>query len=458
MKWWTRQSKRREGKIRRSIMEPLEQRQLLSAITDLRVVCYNIAADINGATTAPQPAMETVLEGIGSEQVNGLTRPIDILALEETTSNTTTVAPIVTQLNAHYGAGTYAYSTYQATEDAAGPGDGNGPNALIYNTHTLTLLASVGIGTPSGSGFPRQPVRYEFEPVNGTSADVFYVYVDHYKSGDANSGSPTNATRRNIEAQAIRADELNNLPANARVLYVGDYNIDASTEASYQTMLAAGQGQAFDPINSPGSFDGAGCPVGTMTEFTSSLASRLDFQLVTQNVLSDPNGLEYVSGSYHPFGNDGKTPLGGTITGSSTALANLPNRATVLTDLGQVSDHLPLVADYTDTVSGTLPVPSIGSITASPSSVTASVAITLTANNVTETGGTVSAVNFYLESNGTPGLQIGSDTLEGSGTANGTTWTLSNVSTTGFAPAHIPIMRWPPTALTTPAAHRFPRR
>jgi hypothetical protein len=53
---------------------------------------------------------------------------------------------------------------------------------------------------------------------------------------------------------------------------------------------------------------------------------------------------------------------------------------------------------------------------------------------VTETGGTgtITGVNFYLESNGTSGLQIGSDTLVGAGTQSGTTWTIS-ASTTGLA-------------------------
>ena len=87
----------------------------------LRVAAYNIAADIysQGITTAPQPAMETILEGIGNEHVNGVAHPLDILALEETSGNSTTVAPIVTQLNNHYGAGTYASSPYQPTYTGA---------------------------------------------------------------------------------------------------------------------------------------------------------------------------------------------------------------------------------------------------------------------------------------------------------------------------------------------------
>ena len=80
------------------------------------------------------------------------------------------------------------------------------------------------------------------------------------------------------------------------------------------------------------------------------------------------------------------------------------------------------------------PTPSIGSVSANPSSVTAGTTVTLTASGVQESGGTISSVNFYEETNGVSGLQTGSDALIGSGvqTAGGT-WTL-NASTTGVAP------------------------
>jgi hypothetical protein len=171
----------------RSLMDFLEPRLMLSST--LRIVAYNIEDDINGNTT-PLPGLYQVLEGIGEEKVQGNVRPIDILGLEETTSNAD-VEPIVTNLNTYYnGADVYAESTYQATQDGSDT-DGNGPNALVYNTTTLKLLASVGIVTPEGetNGVYRQPVRYEFQPVGDTgTTGIFYVYVAHqirHNSGDA---------------------------------------------------------------------------------------------------------------------------------------------------------------------------------------------------------------------------------------------------------------------------------
>src|SRR5207245_7324986 len=116
----------------------------------------NTRADISGIST-PSPGLITpssggsvtnggVLEGIGEEILgNDPAQPIDILALQETTDNTTTVQPIVDGLNTFYSfrnipAG-YAMSPYQAT--IPGTADaGNGPNAMAYNTNTLQLVDS----------------------------------------------------------------------------------------------------------------------------------------------------------------------------------------------------------------------------------------------------------------------------------------------------------------------------
>jgi endonuclease/exonuclease/phosphatase family metal-dependent hydrolase len=308
----------------------------------LRIVTYNIEADIDGYTTA-RPGLTTVIQGIGNEVVSGGAQPFDVLALQETTSNNTTVAPIVSDLNVIYGAGAYAMSTYQATQ-SGGAGSGNGPNAMIYHAGTLQLIASVGIGTPSSSGYPRQPVRYQFRPVGGTAALDFYVYVSHTKSGT----DSTSRNRRNIEAQALRTNAAT-LPASARVIYTGDFNWDSSSEPCYVTLTATtpSPGQGFDPLNRPGDWALNSAFRDILTESATNLRYRDDCQLVTQNILSDPNGLLYVAGSYHTFGVNGTTPVNGNVNSpSNTALAGLPNRAAVLAALTTASDHLPVVADY----------------------------------------------------------------------------------------------------------------
>lgn len=72
---------------------------------------------------------------------------------------------------------------------------------------------------------------------------------------------------------------------------------------------------------------------------------------------------------------------------------------------------------------GTAPVLSIGTLTASPSSVVTGGSFSLAAANVTATGSTVTGVKFYRDTNGVAGLQVGGDTLVGNGTQSGSTWT-----------------------------------
>src|SRR5262249_46722920 len=85
------------------------------------------------------------------------------------------------------------------------------------------------------------------------------------------------------------------------------------------------------------------------------------------------------------------------------------------------SDHLPVVADYTLGAA----IPTIGSFTVSPAVVQSGAPVALTAGNVTEVGGTISTVTFYLESNGIDGLQTDTDTLVGAGSQSGNDWSLS---------------------------------
>ncbi len=312
----------------------------LALAGQFRVVTYNILAD-SGGVTEPRSGMGTVLEGIGDENVNSVTRPVDVLSLQETTSNTTTVQPLLDILNNIYGANTYAMSPYQAKVNGSAT-SGNGPNALVYNATTLQLVASVGIGTPSSSGAPRQPVRYELRPVGADASKDFYVYVSHCKAGTRSS----DMDRRNIEAQLLRSDAAT-LPAGARILYTGDFNLTASSEPFYQTLTAAGVGQAFDPLNRPGDWDNGASFVDIMTYGARGLHYRDDFICITQNVRDDGTGLQYLAGSYHTFGVNGSLGIGDPINSSSnTALAGLPNRSPVLQALYTASDHLPVVADF----------------------------------------------------------------------------------------------------------------
>jgi PKD repeat protein len=221
------------------------------------------------------------------------------------------------------------------------------------------------------------------------------------------------------EATIIRNDEASNLPANARVLYVGDYNPDDNSgEPGYQTICSNSapdgikQGQGVDPLNILwGPYTDASTTINWSVSTTSpsilfmlseesyELRYRDDLQIMTSNVYYDvAGGFQYVQGSYHSFGNNASLPYQDSVnTSGNTALNDLDptltnltglSAAVLLEDLTGASDHLPIVADYTIPIPSTAPV---ASFTASPTNGAAPLAVTFTD---TSTGGTNWAWTF----------------------------------------------------------------
>lgn len=313
------------------------------AWSQLRIVDYNTAA---GA----RPDLGVLLAALGAESVNGVSKPPDVFSLQEQTSAVT--QQIVDLLNGIYGAGTYARAT------STGASSGAGTPGLIYNVTTVQLRATTTASTISSTGAARQTMRYQLRPVGYDAAADFFLYSSHYK---ASTGS-ANEVRRNGEALQVRAN-ADALGEGAHVLYTGDFNIYGSREAMWGTLTAPGAGQAFDPINRVGNWSNSAAfrdvhtqsPVTTSRyggQVTGGMDDRFDFQLVSGEFL-DGEGLAYLDGSYHAFGNTNTHALNGEITsGSAAALqARLPGyslaQATaVLNAIATSSDHLPVVAQY----------------------------------------------------------------------------------------------------------------
>jgi hypothetical protein len=326
-----------------------------AALGQLRVVVWNTASDgENNAPSTPRTGFEAIMQAIGQENVNGIARPADLLCLQEQslvpgpTGASITTENIVSRLKALYGAGTYA------AVPKLGGSIGGGTQALVYRTASLSVVADKSFGTISSTVQPRQELRYQLRPHGSIGSEDFYVYVGHWKA-DSDS---TSANRRDIEAKALRADAVA-LGADARILYTGDFNLYNSSESAWTDLTAAGTGQAIDPANRVGSWHkNAGFasiftqapavnPPGTLVG--GGLDDRFDFQVATAPVITgDDHGLKYIAGSYHSFGNNGTVPVAGNIYDlNNTALADFPDRKTLLNDLASVSDHLPVVADYT---------------------------------------------------------------------------------------------------------------
>jgi hypothetical protein len=333
----------------------------------LRVVSYNIdCADqlSDDNITQSYAGLPTVLQAIGQHHIGTNVQQIDVLGVEEL--NPTTLSNLVTAMNNIYGAGTYAFDP---TND---PTTGAGTDGLIYNTHTIQVVAAKVIGVASGSGAARAPLRYFLRPIGYGTAAEFYMYVSHYK---ASAGFET---RRDFEATEIRQDADALGPA-AHIIYSGDFNLVGGTsgEPAWGTLTAAGNGQAIDPTGATGWANSSNTYKYLYSESTTSLSRRYDFELVTSAMLNQP-GVQLAHDTsdpfiannfpasrypyaYEVFGNNGTTSLSGLInTSANTSVGDLGNASTVLNDMMQPyagnnmqfvgSDHLPIVADYNVTL------------------------------------------------------------------------------------------------------------
>src|SRR5262245_35076745 len=121
------------------LLELLEERELLTV--DLRIATYNIAGDA-------RTGLSTVLRAIGDQVVNGVSRPVDILALQETDSQATDTQTVLNLLNGIYGAGAYARGNLN------GSSTGAGTQGIVYRTSTVQLLGETAL---SAAGTERAP-------------------------------------------------------------------------------------------------------------------------------------------------------------------------------------------------------------------------------------------------------------------------------------------------------------
>lgn len=324
------------------------------AIAQLRVVSYNTASP-----NTARLGSSTVLEAIGSEVVNGFSKPIDVLLLQEQGSVSVSTQSFVDILNDLYDP---VERTLYARGVKQGATSGAGRPGIVYNTETVQLIAEAGTGIVATNAQARETLVYQMRPVGYDSSADFYLYNDHYKAGTSSSDK----SRRESQATNVRftADFF---PEGTPIIYAGDFNIrsDGSlpfldTDLTYQILASEGNGQAFDPINRTGYWSNSSSFQDVHTQAPASnpgsglvgggVDDRFDFQLVTSEWLDGEGlgylgptstGLEHLEHSYHTFGNNGTHGCcNNSISNGSGASAQ------VLSALETASDHLPVVADY----------------------------------------------------------------------------------------------------------------
>jgi hypothetical protein len=316
------------------------------------------------------------------------------MSVEELQS--TTLANFVAQLNAIYGAGTYAF------DPTTDPNTGGGPDGLIYRTNTVQVMSARALPTgqtvllqsngayttahnPGGGTkfVTRAPMVYQLRPIGYGSTNDFYMYVSHARSTSDDSVGDG----RYAEAQEVRSDAKYNLPAGAHILYGGDWNLfGGSYENAYKCLTGqttsdninwsdtsaiwanTNQTQGCDPTSKAtppttttwtnAAVDNANYLYGDATEGSFAMSSRIDIQLPNAlmfGVYNNQGGVQIAPDTSDPFdssnfpsaqypyacevfGNNGTTPRGSTPTSSSNHslddLTNtVPSASTVKADL-----------------------------------------------------------------------------------------------------------------------------
>jgi hypothetical protein len=309
------------------------------AAGQVRVVDWNT---LDGPNSTGDLNFRNVFQAIASSPANGIAKRPDVIALQEQDADST--ANLATILNALYGSGSYV---------AVQPGGQTATDRLgfVYDSNSVTLVGGPAL-VPSGGTRPH--LRAQFRPAGYTSpAATFSVYSSHLNA--------TNSGTRSIETTALRAN-TDALGAGAHAITMGDYNIDASVESSYQNLVGVGgggPGRLFDPLNQPGTWHDNGNFAVIHTQSTrvaqigggasGGMDDRFDFQLVSSPMM-DGEGLSYIgptapgtapSYSYRAFGNGGNT-----FNGNINDPQNTSQPPAVLDALFNASDHLPVVADY----------------------------------------------------------------------------------------------------------------
>jgi endonuclease/exonuclease/phosphatase family metal-dependent hydrolase len=308
-----------------------------SASAQVRVVNYNIAK------LAGDPnALRATFAEMAQDNKFGFAVAPAILAFQEVRN--ADLAALQTHIAASFPGVPYVRATFttSGTEDGAGGGQ-----CVYYRNDLLDEVVSAHVDIATGASRNSDRWLFTLDGYSSTAAR-FYLYSSHLKA----SNTSADAAERNTGAQALRSN-ANALGAGQHIIFVGDYNLYTNSEAAYQTMVAAGNAQCFDPLGSADWTGAGGALKHTQSprDITGTLVGggcddRFDFQFSTAEV-QDGDGFALIPGSYRTVGNDGAHYNLAINAGNNSYYPGDIARSNMLADvLFDASDHLPVLADY----------------------------------------------------------------------------------------------------------------
>jgi len=239
----------------------------------------------------------------------------------------------------------FGATNYQMVPFIYSSGGGGGlNNAMYYNSDKLIFLRQKPILT-DGRDINHYTLMVKDPNISQHRDTIFIeVYMAHLKAGNGTS----NATQRASQTQTFRT-YVDSKPLMRNHFFCGDYNVYTSSETCYQNLTTGGVNPFFDPIFSPGSWtsNASFAAIHTQSPRTSGgwacgasggMDDRFDQILVTQNVLSGQDNLNYITNSYDAVGNDGQHYNSSLLS----APANSEYPDSVVNAIFYLSDHLPV--------------------------------------------------------------------------------------------------------------------
>lgn len=234
-----------------------------------------------------------------------------------------------------YGKTNYARATYL-----------DGPftdNMLIYNTDKLGLVSQEQIGTVLRD-ISVYRMYYKAPNLSAQSDTIYcYFFVCHLKAGSADY------QQRNTEIQQAKF-YLNSISATVENVFIGgDMNVYSGFESAVLTLKNTGDVPMFDPINVDGNWSSNSAFADVHTQSTRTgggygggsgggMDDRFDLIFVSEDVLNNDNGVQYLSNSYEALGQDGNR-----YNQEINSPTNFSVPDSVANALHRVSDHLPVV-------------------------------------------------------------------------------------------------------------------
>ena len=228
------------------------------------------------------------------------------------------------------------YSNYTAGIFIDGP---DSDNEIFYKSDEFTFISNTPISTDLRN-------ISEFKLVENSSEDTIRIYSVHLKA----SAGTSNEQQRLAEVNTLR-NVTDNLIHGSYYLVMGDFNFYGSTESAYMALLdQTNPGYFIDIFSMPGTWNnGSYSQYHTQSTRTrqfggganGGLDDRFDLILMSPAII-DSGGIDYVPGSYIPFGNDGQH-----YNDSINQPPNLALSQEVANALHYSSDHLPVIAEFT---------------------------------------------------------------------------------------------------------------